>query len=243
VWTLLAASATDLSAVASAEADRQSRTFALPSTRTLTLDMTVGDLTIVGSDRTDARIDINRRAPSETGLARIPVTFEETADALRVRAVQSNGDTNPALRSDITLDVPRDARLGPVNVVEGRVTLRGLRGSIALAVRRGPIHATDVSGSVRLETEIGHLTVDKTKLSDAGVLRLRTFNGDITLTLAERPANARILALALNGTIQSDIPLNTKDKWGPRSGEATLGRGEPVISLDVVTGRIEIRSP
>ena len=53
--------------------------------------------------------------------------------------------------------------------------------------------------------------------------------------LAERPADARIMALALNGD-QSDIPLTMKDTWGPRWGEATLGKGEPVISLDVVTG-------
>ena len=63
------------------------------------------------------------------------------------------------------------------------------------------------------------------------------------ITLAERPADARILALALNGHIRSDIPLTMKDTWGPRWGEATLGKGEPVISLDVVTGTIEIKSP
>jgi DUF4097 and DUF4098 domain-containing protein YvlB len=160
-----------------------------------------------------------------------------------VRAVQSDGGTDPAFRTDVTLHVPRDAKLGPIHVLEGRVTLTSLHGSIALDIRRGPITATDISGVVRLETEIGDLIVAKAKLSDAGLLRLRTFNGDVKLTLAERPAHARILALALNGTIASDIPLNMKDKWGPRSGEATLGRGEPVISLDVVTGRIEIRSP
>lgn len=74
-------------------------------------------------------------------------------------------------------------------------------------------------------------------------LRLRAFNGDVRLTLAERPANARILALALNGHITSEIPLTMRDTWGPRWGEATLGRGEPVISIDVVTGTVDLRSP
>ena len=49
-------------------------------------------------------------------------------------------------------------------------------------------------------------------------------------------------ARLLNGTIASDIPLTMKDTWGPRWGEATIGSGEPVISIDVVTGRIEIRT-
>ena len=63
------------------------------------------------------------------------------------------------------------------------------------------------------------------------------------LTLAERPADARVMALALNGTISSDIPLRTKDAWGPRWGEATLGQGEPVIAIDVITGAIHIKLP
>ena len=55
--------------------------------------------------------------------------------------------------------------------------------------------------------------------------------------------DARVLALALNGTIKSSIPLTVKDKWGPRWGEATLGAGEPVISIDVITGAIVIDAP
>jgi hypothetical protein len=37
--------------------------------------------------------------------------------------------------------------------------------------------------------------------------------------------------------------LNRRETWGPRWAEATLGKGEPVISIDVVTGLIEIKSP
>ena len=78
------------------------------------------------------------------------------------------------------------------------------------------------------------------RLSPDGLLRLRAFNGDVRLQLAAVPADARILALALNGTISSAVPLTLKTGWGPRFGEATLGRGAPVISIDVVTGRVEI---
>ena len=65
---------------------------------------------------------------------------------------------------------------------------------------------------------------------------MRAFNGDVRLTLDEVPTDARVMALALNGTISSDIPLTMKDTWGPRWGEATLGKGEPVVSIDVITG-------
>jgi DUF4097 and DUF4098 domain-containing protein YvlB len=156
--------------------------------------------------------------------------------------VQADGNTDPAYRADLVLRVPRTATLDRVQVLEGRVTLQGFSGSLAADVRRGPIEGRDVSGTLRLETGIGSVVLNDARLSAGGLLRLRAFNGDVRLTLAERPADARILALALNGGITSDIPLTMKDTWGPRWGEATLGRGEPVISLDVVTGAIAIRS-
>ena len=46
--------------------------------------------------------------------------------------------------------------------------------------------------------------------------------------------------MTFNGQITSDIPLIMKDRFGPRFGEATIGRGEPVMSLDVVKGDIAI---
>jgi hypothetical protein len=205
--------------------------------------MTIGNVHIEGSTRTDAEIEIVRRAPTERALARIAVQFDETATDVRVTALQVEGGTDPAYRADVTLRVPHGVQLRSVHLLEGRVTLRGLHGTIAADVRRGSITATDVSGTVRLESGIGDITVERGQLSAGGLLRLRTFNGDVRLALLERPLDARIMALALNGTIRSDIPLTMKDTWGPRWGEATLGRGEPVISVDVVNGRIEIHAP
>lgn len=229
--------------IAAAATDRQSRTVALPAGRALAIDMTVGSVRLEGWDRPEAEIEIERRAPSTEELARLPIAIDESPSRVQVRAVQAAGATDPALRADIIVRLPRTAVVERVQVVEGKITINGFRGTISADVRRGPIDGADVSGSLRLETGIGSITLSNARLSPNGVLRLRAFNGDVRLALAERPADARILALALNGHIRSDIPLATKDTWGPRWGQATLGKGEPVISLDVVTGTIEIRSP
>ncbi len=46
--------------------------------------------------------------------------------------------------------------------------------------------------------------------------------------------------MTLNGGIKSDIPLVMKDQFGPRFGESTLGAGDPVLSMDVVKGDIDV---
>jgi DUF4097 and DUF4098 domain-containing protein YvlB len=220
--------------------DRQIYTVPLPATRVITVDITVGHVRIQGEPRSDAVIEVVRTAPTAAGLARIPVVVDQSDAEVRIHGVQRDEGTDPTFKTDVTLRVPHRATLKSVRVVEGGVTLSALSGAVTADIRRGPIDAVNLEGVVRLETGIGNVTARAMRLSENGLLRLRTFNGDVQLTLAERPADARIMALALNGSIQSEIPLRMRDTWGPRWGEAILGKGEPVISIDVVTGRIDI---
>ena len=223
--------------------DRQTRTLPLPEGRAVAIEVTVGSVRIEGWDRAEIEIAIDRRVPTPAHQARLPIEIDDAPARVLIRAVQAAGEMDAALRADVTVRLPRTALIERVQVTEGRVTLNGFHGSIAVDLRRGPIEAAEVSGSLRLETGIGPVTLTAARLSPDGLMRLRTFNGDVRLRLSERPVDARILALALNGGISSTIPLTMKDTWGPRWGEATLGRGEPVISVDVVNGNIEIRSP
>jgi hypothetical protein len=224
-------------------ADSQTRVVPLPAGKPLSIEVTVGTIRIEGWDKPDAEIAIERHAPTTAQLETIPIVVDDTPSRAGIRVIQANGGTDPALRSDITVRVPRSAVIDRVQVLEGRITITRFSGTLTADIRRGSIEGKDLSGTLRLESGIGSVIVTGARLSADGLLRLRAFNGDVRLTLAERPADARIMALALNGHITSQIPLTMKTTWGPRWGETTLGKGEPVISLDVITGTIEIRSP
>ena len=240
MWFVLAAA---LATAGADVSDKQARVVALSAGKTLSIEVTIGAVRIEGGERADAEIVIERRAPSAAALARLPVVIDDTAERVSVRALQSDGGTDPALRADILVRVPRRAAIDRVQVLEGRISISRFAGTLTADIRRGPIDGKDLAGTLRLEAGIGSVVLTGTRLSADGLLRLRAFNGDVRLTLAERPADARIMALALNGAIRSDIPLTMRDAWGPRWGETTLGKGEPVISLDVVTGTVEIRAP
>jgi hypothetical protein len=231
-----------LAAPARAAADRQTRTFPWTNTRALVLELTVGEVRILGGDRSDVELAVQRTAPTQEALEQIPIAVEDTPERVTVRVVQDDGGTDPELRSDVVLRVPRAAIIERVRVLEGKLAVEQFRGALTADVRRGPIEGTDVAGSLRLETGIGGITLKSARLIAGGLLRLRAFNGDVRLQMPGPPADARVLALALNGTIQSDIAMTTRDTWGPRWGEASLGKGEPVISIDVVTGKIEIKT-
>ncbi len=223
--------------------DRQTQTIPLPPGKPLSIEVTVGTVRIDGWDKPEVEIVVQRHAPDKAQLARVALAIEDTPARVSVRALQTENTTDPALRAEVTVRVPRNALIDRVQVLEGRIAVEGFNGTLTGDIRRGPIDGKNVSGTLRLEAGIGAVTITEARLSEKGLLRLRSFNGDVRLSLAARPADARILALALNGQITSDIPLTRRETWGPRWGEATLGKGEPVISLDVVTGQIEIKSP
>lgn len=223
--------------------DRQTQVVSLPPGKTVSIEVTIGTVRIEGSEKTDLEIIVERRAPSQAQFVRLPLAIEDTPARVSIRALQTDNTTDPAFRADVTVRLPRTAVIDRVQVLEGRIVIDGFHGTLAADIRRGPIDGKNVSGTLRLEAGIGSVVVTDARLSDHGLLRLRSFNGDVKLSLAARPADARIMALALNGNVKSDIPLTRRDTWGPRWGEATLGKGEPVISLDVVTGSIEIKSP
>ena len=250
MWIVLAAAlvaGVNLSTVARSAkvdvTDRQSQTIPLPPGKTLSIEVTIGTVRIDGWDRPDVEIVVERRAPDKSQLARVPLVVEDLPAKVSIRALQTDNTTDPALRADVTVRVPRSAVIDRVQVLEGRIAIGGFSGTMTADIRRGPIDGKSMSGTLRLESGIGSVTLTDARLSANGLLRLRAFNGDVRLTLAERPVDARIMALALNGHVKSDIPLTLRDTWGPRWGEATLGKGEPVISLDVVTGMVEIKSP
>ncbi len=214
----------------------------VPSTLPLVIATTVGDVVVEAWDLDEIAIEFERSAGSAADLARV---FNAVAlsDALTVSATQREGQKAADLRGTVRLFVPAAQPIRSIDVFEGRVSLRGLSGGVRATVVRGDIDARAMSGRLRFETTIGDVRVGYESGREDGAIRLRAFNGHVSLMLTEAPRNMRLLALTLNGIVSSDLPLTHQSGTGPRFAEATFGVGEPVVSIDVVKGDITIASP
>lgn len=231
-------------AARTAVADRLTRTFSVPPGQALSIAITNGTVRIQGdAARTDVRLDVTREAPSAAQFDRLPVKLSSGTAGSRLEVVQTDDGRDPDLRSDLRLVVPRDLTIEAVTVQEGRLEVRGVDGGVRAVVDRGAIVADDVSGAVRLETTIGPIDVTRARLSTSGLFRLRVFNGDVRLGFAAPLEDARLMALALNGTIASTLSLTEVAGWGPRWAQASIGRADRVVSVDVVNGSIRIDAP
>ena len=237
-WALAAGCAAPLCA---AEAvDRLTRVVPISAGTPISVDATIATVTLTGSPRSDVRIEIVRRAPSAADLGRFPATIDARPDGLHIAVVQADDGRDAELSAEIAIEAPADAIVKALRVFEGRVRLVGLRAACNVDLRRGAIEASRLAGRIRLEAGIGGVDVRDSDLTPGGMMRLRVFNGPLHVRFARAPENVRVLALVFNGALTSDIPLTTKDRFGPRFGETTLGTGDPVLSLDVVKGDIAI---
>jgi hypothetical protein len=229
------------------DGDHLSRTIPLPSHTPIRIAVTEGSVVVTGEARSDLSVDIVRRAANGKSTAALPMVVQQTADGIQISARQASDETHlghdPDLQATVSVHVPLDADIAAIDVFEGRIELTNLRGNVTAEITRGPIQATRLTGRVRLTGHVGDVTVEQAELPADGLLRLRTFNGTVRLALAARPRNARVLAVTFNGHVSSNLPLEMKDRFGPTFGETTLGSGEPLISIDVVTGDIRITAP
>ncbi len=203
-------------------------TFPATPKTTISIEVGAGDVRITGSERADVAVEVERARASVEG------------DRIVIRADDAGGTPNREARARVELKVPAAAAIETIRLVDGRLTLGGLRGRVAADVRQGEIRASDVSGIMRLETGFGDVVVEHARPVAGGLLRLRAFNGNVRLGLDGVPASARILALTFNGRIESNLPLARRESFGPKFAEATFGSGDPVISVDSVTGDITI---
>jgi hypothetical protein len=223
-----------------AQTSQTNRVFTIPEPATVSVEITSGTITISGWDRAETSVDV---ATKGTGSGRTKATepvFEQNGSALRVAVLQPGDRPDPSLTTAVTIKAPFATTFDAVRVTRGRITLSGLRGVVSAKTEDGDVVASEMSGTMRLESTLGSVIVTGARATPGGLIRLRAFHGDVKLRLDPVPSDARILTSTFNGKISSDIPLRSKDGFGVRFAEATLGKGEPVISIDVVTGDVVI---
>ena len=236
---LLAGCATALHGMSGASA-QSTRTVLLGPDAPVRIRVDVGTVTVTGSARTDVAVRIVRQAPDAGSLRELEERVAVTPDGLEVTVVPRGRTHDATLTATVVVELPSAQPVADLQLFEGPLRLASLSGPVRATVTRGSIEASSLGGSVRFETVMGDIAVRHGSRPLDAPLRLRTFNGDINLSLPSPLPNARILALALNGAVTSTLPLTTRTIVGPRFSEATFGSGNPVVNLEAVNGNIRI---
>jgi len=152
-----------------------------PEGRHMTIHNANGKTRVVGEERDDIEVFVEKRARGETPeaanevLDEIELLSHEVAGHLEIeveapRRWKRHGST------DLVIHVPQDIEVAVVSA-NGRVGIEGLRSPVHARSSNGPITISDIIGDVQVFTSNAKVTCNCT----SGCLKARSSNGKILL--------------------------------------------------------------
>lgn len=187
--------------------------FSTPGPISATIDLRIGDITIIASDRTDTVVDIRpgRRAWSNS---------QHVVDQIRVEFSQGR----------LLVQDPRQVMfIGRNTAVDVTIELP-IGSAIHAQSALGDLSSTGLVGDSVFTTSAGNITLDQT-----GALRAVTSKGDISVNVVQRDASIRTSA----GTLRLGVAYETATLKSS-SGSVFVGEALGDLRVKSANGAIHI---
>lgn len=195
----------------------------------------------------DTRLDITapRAMPVEVSGVRTDVTVEGSAGEVVIETVEGAVRLNGG------------AGIVSLSSVQGPVHVQGARGRIELSSVNEAITANAVSGDLTAETVNGGIRIDRADLesveattvngtvaysggvSEGGLYRFATHNGDVTVTVPEA-TNAHVAVSTFQGEFESDFGVQLSEGRHSRDVSFVLGSGGARIEMESFQGLMRL---
>ncbi|MEJ8281943.1 DUF4097 family beta strand repeat-containing protein [Pseudonocardia spirodelae] len=223
-----------------------------PEPVTATVDLTIGEVRVTASDRTDTVVEV-RSSPADRAQAD-QVRVELTGRELRVTGpqlglLQKLTPRTPGRSVEVEIALPTGSSL-TAGTTYGGITVEGRLAGCTARTRYGDVRLDD-SGSAELSTGYGHVRIggtvsgDATVRSDHGGLTVHRIGGSATLSSKHGVIRADELTgeaelTGTHGVIEVD-ELGAGARVRTAYGNVRLGRvhrGE--VSMTSTHGRLEV---
>ncbi|WP_224392437.1 DUF4097 family beta strand repeat-containing protein [Pseudonocardia sp. ICBG1293] len=227
-------------------------TYQTPEPVTAVVDLTIGELRVTASDRTDTVVEVRSSEADRAHADRVRV--ELTGRELHVTGpplglLQKLTPRTPGRSIEVGIALPAGSAL-TATTAYGGIVVEGPLGACEARTRYGDVRVDD-AGSADLTADHGHVRIggtvtgDATVRSDHGGMRVHRIDGTATLTSKHGDIRAEELAgeavlTGTHGTVDVD-ELGAGARVRTAYGAVRLGRvhrGE--VSLTSTHGRLEI---
>lgn len=193
----------------------------------LKVDIKSGDITVVGADRKDIRVQYSNRdagslrmVEAGNGLKKITggaPNLEISAHQNQV-SIQTKNWNN---KLDVRIEMPRKAHLNLSTYNDGDIVIESVEGEITADNFNGPITARQIAGSLIADSYNGDIEVVFSSVDANTPMAFTTYNGDISLTL---PASTRAtFKMKANEDIYSAFDIELKADKQPGTEKSADG--------------------
>ncbi|MFL6211504.1 MAG: DUF4097 family beta strand repeat-containing protein [Pyrinomonadaceae bacterium] len=231
--------------------DEMHQSYKLSSDGRIMLNNINGNVRIQGWERDEVRLDAVKSAYTRKRLDEANIEVRAGTDSVEIRTRypdESQTFTDEAPRKydnpatvEYTLNVPRNARLESIELINGSLDLTGLAGEVHASSINGKLSAQGLSGEAKLSTINGPLEATFTRLDANKSVSLNSVNGTVLLVIPS-DANASVKADTVHGAITNDFGLPVRrGRYVGTDLAGQIGQGGPRIKLGNVNGIINVR--
>lgn len=220
------------------------QTYAVAADGRVSLENVNGSVRVAVWDRNEVRVQAVKEADTREDLDNLRIEVTESPSAVRIVTRLPKHDerwgSHRHLSVEYTLTVPRGAGLDTIDLVNGSLTVAGIRGGLRAELVNGDVKASAIGGNVSVDSVNGRTEVEVDATAAGQRIELESVNGTVELRLPAG-ASATVHAETVNGGIDNEFGLEVrKDEFVGREMDGRIGSGAADIRIETVNGRVSL---
>jgi DUF4097 and DUF4098 domain-containing protein YvlB len=215
------------------------RTYPLNADGVFALSNVNGEVRVRGTDQNSVQVDAVKTADSRDYLQEMRINVSSTASSITIDTKYPEHMNSRNARVDYTISIPKNARIRKLELVNGKLSVEGVRGDIDASTVNGRLEVNGSASDLHLNSVNGQVIAAVSQLGKYA--KLGCVNGQLNLTLPS-DVNATVKGSTVNGNISNDFGMDVEHaKYGPGASlNGQLGDGSSRLELSTVNGGIRV---
>jgi len=221
------------------------KSFSVDEKAELRLENINGDVEIKGWDKNEIRVTAIITAKDQEARDRITLEMNGNGRGVRIETEykknSSGWGNNHAGSVDYMVMVPSHAKLPSIDLVNGSMSVEGVKGEMKIDLVNGSITATGLSSNSEINSVNGKIIASYSSIGDdLNDISIDTVNGRIQLSLPDN-ISADVDIETMHGSIRNDFGLSAnKNMFSGKNLQGTIGSGDVRISIETINGGVRL---
>jgi DUF4097 and DUF4098 domain-containing protein YvlB len=198
-----------------------------------------GEVKVRGWDQNTVQVDAVKSSDGREYLQELRIVVSASPSSIIVDTKYPEHMNNRNARVDYTVSIPKGARIRKLDLVNGTLTIEGVRGDITASNVNGRLEVTGSAADLHLNTVNGPIKAEVSQLGRNS--KLSCVNGGLNLTLPS-DVNADVKGSTVSGNISNEFGMEVDhSRYGPGASlNGQLGDGSNRLELSTVNGGIQV---
>jgi len=222
------------------------KTFSADAGTQLQIENTNGKVEIEAWSKDEVLVTATIYSKDKEGRERVEVELSQRGNTIDIEthfAKQFSWNNSGYAKVDYFINVPAHIELDDVELNNGSLSIKGVRGAVSASLNNGSIVATGLAGNTRVESNNGSVKLSfSDALQDLTDVDVESQNGSITVYFPDS-IDASIKAKSNNGSISNNFGLEVdKSRSNRKTLSGEIGSGKAKVTLSSNNGSIRIKN-